>query len=252
MPAAFVLVGILSTAFMGRLDSDPFRRSSASVQSPLNPNYLSWMRRVPMNHYFSQNPDVEHHLQTVTVSARHQTVKLYTDNGVFSKRGLDYGTRVMIESVVLPEGGTVVDLGCGYGAVTSVLAQVYPKTKWVLLDVNRRAVDLAALNADHLHLTERTLILQSDGFSAVSDLTADVVLLNPPIRAGKQVVYDLFSDASAHLRSGGQLWIVIQKKQGAASAEKELKCLFAEVELVERSGGYHVYRSSQPLADVEG
>jgi len=201
-----------------------------------------------LNQYFSSHPDVEHHIRTVTVAARGQTLNLRTDSGVFSKRGLDYGSRVLVESVSLPQTGTMVDLGCGYGPVAGLLAAVYPETRWILLDVNQRAVALALCNLKHLG--SRIQAYESDGFAAVPDMAADAILLNPPIRAGKEVVYRLFAESRQHLSEGGQLWTVMQKKQGAESGARELKSLFSRVELVNRSGGYHVYcssKSTQPL-----
>lgn len=193
-----------------------------------------------MNHYYSRQPTAEHNVQSVVVHARGQAIALQTDSGVFSKRGLDFGTRVLIETVELPEEGTIVDLGCGYGPVAGVLAGAYPHTHWVLLDINQRAVALARSNLSRYN--ERVEVFESDGFEVVPDLKAAAVLLNPPIRAGKEMIYRLFSDAREHLLEGGTLWIVIQKKQGAASAYEKLLTLFEEVDLVERSGGYHVYR----------
>ncbi|QQE78540.1 class I SAM-dependent methyltransferase [Alicyclobacillus sp. SO9] len=194
-----------------------------------------------MDHYYTSEPSVKHETRVVEVHARATALELKTDSGVFSKKGLDYGTRLLIETVRLPEAGTIVDLGCGYGPVAGVLLRVYPKTRWVLLDVNRRAVQLAQANLGGFEQRCETHV--SDGFAAVPALVADAVLLNPPIRAGKAVVYRLFAEARDHLKPGGELWIVIQKKQGAASARSTLEALFSRVELCEKSGGYHVYRS---------
>ncbi|MCL6593588.1 MAG: methyltransferase [Alicyclobacillus sp.] len=162
-----------------------------------------------------------------------------TDAGVFSKRGLDYGTRVLIESVVLPAAADVVDLGCGYGAVAAVLGLVYPHSRWTLLDVNERAVALAAHNVQHLGPRARVLV--SDGFAAVPDVRADAILLNPPARAGKAVVYRLLAEAAAHLQERGKLWVVVHKQQGADSVRRELGKLFQQVERAERVRGYSVW-----------
>ncbi len=117
---------------------------------------------------------------------------------------------------------------------------MYPRTRWVLLDVNERAVALARENVQCLG--GRAEVFVSDGFAAVPDLAADAILLNPPVRAGKAVVWRLFTESRHHLVPGGALWVVIQKKQGAPSAKAYLEQQFASVETVARDAGYHVFR----------
>lgn len=175
------------------------------------------------------------------MAARGVTCRLWTDNGVFSKRGLDAGTSLLIETVQLPATGTVVDLGCGYGAVTVVLAKTHPALQFVALDVNRRAVDLARRNTERI--ANRVEVLYSDGFAAVPALAAAAVLLNPPIRAGKTVIYRLFEESAEHLSENGVLWVVMHKKHGADSAERKLCELGAEVERAAHRAGYRVLRA---------
>lgn len=193
-------------------------------------------------HYYSQKPESESQLRQVEVAARGVTRTLWTDNGVFAKRGLDPGTALLIESVALPETGLIVDLGCGYGPVTALLCSLHHALTYVMLDINERAVDLAKRNT--AHAAARVEVLQSDGFSAVPRLQADAVLLNPPIRAGKGVVYQLFAQSKEHLRAGGVLWVVMHKKHGADSAEKHLTELGANVVRTARKSGYRVLRCS--------
>ncbi|MBX5436901.1 MAG: class I SAM-dependent methyltransferase [Alicyclobacillaceae bacterium] len=192
------------------------------------------------DHYFSESPASASEPRRVSVSVRGVTVDVWTDSGVFAKRGLDYGTKVLLEHVQLADAGTAVDLGCGHGVVAAVLGVVYPASRWVLLDINERAVALAKRNT--AHLGSRAQVLVSDGFSAVPALTAADVVLNPPIRAGKAVVYRLFEESRQHMDLGGRLWVVIQKKQGAPSAKEKLATLFRSVDTVARDAGYHVFR----------
>lgn len=190
------------------------------------------------NHYYSTDPTSASRPHDVTVHVRGVELRLITDSGVFAKKGLDFGTRLLIETVDLTGRVNVVDLGCGYGVVAAALAKVYPKTTWAMLDVNSRAVELARKNTQFLGV--RRKVYQSDGFSEVPDMMADAVLLNPPIRAGKAVVYRLFEEARDHLVEGGDFWIVIQKKHGAPSAKAKLEELFGNVRLVDRASGYHI------------
>jgi 16S rRNA (guanine1207-N2)-methyltransferase len=191
------------------------------------------------NHYYSNRPDVESRPRTIHFRARGISLEMTTDAGVFSKQGLDFGTRLLIETIEMEDDATCVDLGCGYGPVTAVLGRVYAQSKWILLDVNERAVELASANVKSLG--SRVEAYVSDGFSAVPELVVDAVAFNPPIRAGKAVIYRLFQEAKDHLREGGALWVVIHKKHGAPSAKKYLETLFSDVQLKARDAGYHVF-----------
>jgi 16S rRNA (guanine1207-N2)-methyltransferase len=200
---------------------------------------------VGQNHYFSATPSSESKPHQVRFKARGVEVQLTTDSGVFAKKGLDFGSRLLIETVQIPDAATVVDLGCGAGPIAAVLSRVYTDSSWILLDINERAVSLARANV--LDGSKRVEARVSDGFSAVDDVTVDVVLLNPPIRAGKQVIYRLFRESGRHLKPGGSLWIVMHKKHGAESARNELLRHFGSVELKDRDAGYHIYQCTQYL-----
>lgn len=198
------------------------------------------------SHYFTSSPEAASRPRSVHIRVRGVELEILTDSGVFAKRGLDFGTRVLIETVTLPPQAEAVDLGCGYGVVAAVLGRVYPESQWTLLDVNERAVSLAQRN---VCLGDRARVLVSDGFAAVPDLRADAVVLNPPIRAGKSVVYRLFAESAQHLRPDGALWVVIHKKHGAPSARERLTAWFGDVALAERESGYHVFCCRNPIAE---
>lgn len=191
-------------------------------------------------HYYSQRPTTKSEPRLFRCRVRDVDLELLSDAGVFSKTGLDFGTRLLIETVELPDDGFVVDLGCGYGVVGATLARVYPRTRWLLLDINSRAVELAVVNTTDLG--ERVRVARSDGLTALGNERPDAILINPPIRAGKSVVYRMFDEASGKLVPGGVLWVVIHKKHGADSARKFLDTRFAQVENVERKSGYQVFR----------
>ena len=85
---------------------------------------------------------------------------------------------------------------------------------------------------------------ESDGLAAFEGKAFDAVVTNPPIRAGKQVIYKMFSDAAACLRPGGALYLVIRKQQGAESCIRYLQTVYAEVEKLDRSAGFWVLKAS--------
>ena len=129
-----------------------------------------------------------------------------------------------------------MDLGCGYGAV-GVAAGAANDIRVVLSDVNARAIETAKKNLENNGV--RGEVVESDGFARIEG-TFDYILTNPPIRAGKQVVYRLFSESAARLNAGGALYIVIRKQQGAQSAVAFLGTLFASVRAADKTGGFWV------------
>lgn len=196
-------------------------------------------------HYFTSRPETSGEERQITARLKGLEFRFWTDAGVFSRQGIDFGTRLLIETVQLPEAGEILDLGCGYGPVGIVCAKAAPSCRVTMVDVNRRALLLAERNARLNGVSRRVTILESDGLRALSDRLFDAVLINPPIRAGKAVVYRLFAEALEHLRPGGSLWVVIRKKQGAESAKRELEKRCQSVSRVEQKKGYWILRADR-------
>lgn len=194
-------------------------------------------------HYYSENPGGAHDEHEVIYQTLGLRFTCLTDAGVFSRDGLDMGTRILLEA--LPElHGRILDLGCGWGPVGVALGKKYPGAQIVLTDVNSRAVELAARNLETNGVTNAAAV-QGDGFAAAEG-GFDAIVLNPPIRAGKAVIYAMFAEAAAHLNPGGALYIVIRKQQGAESAQKYLGTIYADVERIAREKGYWVLRCADP------
>ncbi|RJX36684.1 class I SAM-dependent methyltransferase [Paenibacillus pinisoli] len=195
-------------------------------------------------HYYSKTPEVNHNRQTHADSLRGNPMKFVTDAGVFSKTGVDYGSRVLVETMELQEGDRVLDVGCGYGPIGLTAARLVGSGHVTMIDINERAVELAKENAKLNGITNAT-ILQSDLFEAVKTERFQVILTNPPIRAGKAVVHRIFEEGYELLQEGGSMWVVIQKKQGAPSAMDKLEAIFGEVEEVTRDKGYWILRAQK-------
>ena len=190
-------------------------------------------------HYYSQNPNVEHDEQQVIFEVLGQQLRCTTDAGVFSRDGLDMGTRILLEA--LPElSGRILDLGCGWGPVGTAIGRVYPGCEILMTDVNERAAELARRNLA-ANGVKNAQVVTGDSYASVEGKFS-AILLNPPIRAGKQTIYAMFADALNYLEDGGALYIVIRKQQGAESAEKYLKTLYGDVERIAREKGYWVLR----------
>ena len=149
-------------------------------------------------------------IQTFSVKILNTTLTFSTDRGVFSKNKLDFGTRVLLENLPLNEfEGRVLDVGCGYGPIGLYLAST-TDCQVDMCDVNRRALHLAKMNAKANHLS--VSIFESDCYSNVTE-KYHVIISNPPIRAGKKIVYEILMGAKDYLISGGMLFCVIHKDQ---------------------------------------
>lgn len=168
-----------------------------------------------------------------------------TDQGVFSKREVDFGSRLLIETFEEPavEGG-FLDVGCGYGPIGLAIAKSFPNRTVEMVDINERAIELAKRNQQLNHI-DNVVIYESDLFESVGDKMFAAILTNPPIRAGKKVVHSIFEQSASHLVPNGELWVVIQKKQGAPSTLEKLQSLFPEVEVVAKKKGYYIIKAKK-------
>ena len=196
------------------------------------------------DHYYTANPASAHDERRVALTALGNELVFTTDAGVFSRDGLDKGTEALLNALPVPMEGRVLDLGCGWGPVGVALGKRYPALEIVMTDINQRAAELARRNLAANGVQAQ--VVQGDGFAAVEG-SFDAILTNPPIRAGKAVIYALFREARARLNPGGALYIVIRKQQGAPSALKFLREVYGEAEVIDRSGGFHVIRARDGL-----
>jgi 16S rRNA (guanine1207-N2)-methyltransferase len=198
-----------------------------------------------MSHYFQDDPNLVSNIKEITFEINGITMKLLTDNGVFSKNNVDEGSYAFLK-VLLPLdlGNRILDLGCGYGTIGLTLAKANEEARITLADVNPRAVALCERNAGLLNLSPRVTILQSDIYEKIEG-PYDSIVVNPPIRAGKKVTYRMYEEAKQYLIDGGSLYIVIRKAQGAESASKYIETIFGNVTLLKREKGYYIYRATK-------
>ncbi len=195
-----------------------------------------------MSHYFINDPTLNHELKTIDVQMKGTSFRFYTDRGVFSKEGIDFGSKLLIETIKFHGNEKVIiDMGCGYGPMGIYAAKTCPEATIHMVDVNERALDLAKRNAE-LNQVNNTKFYVSHLFDGI-EFKADVIMTNPPIRAGKTTVFSLYEQAQKHLNVQGELIVVIQKKQGAISTVKKLKTLFSHVEILARDKGYWIISS---------
>ena len=188
-------------------------------------------------HYYTSAPTSAHEERRFSLEFAGKQLRFETDAGVFSKQHVDPGSLLLCKS--LPDGlcGDVLDMGCGWGAMTVMTLAAHPDVRMTMADVNERALELAVRNVRENGMTAAALL--SDGFASVEG-TFDAVITNPPIRAGKAVIYKMFEDAQEYLKNGGALYLVIRKQQGAPSALKFLQTLYESARVIERDGGYWI------------
>ncbi|WP_336833032.1 class I SAM-dependent methyltransferase [Staphylococcus pseudoxylosus] len=199
-----------------------------------------------MSHYYDENPEVESDESLFTYSYDNHDLELVTDAGVFSKGKIDFGSDLLVKTFLktYPPGPTknIIDVGCGYGPIGLMIAKVSPHHEVTMVDVNQRALNLSRKNKKRNRI-DNVKVKESDGLSQVEDNTYDFVLTNPPIRAGKEVVHRILEDAYVKLKLDGELFVVIQKKQGMPSTKKKMQDTFDNVEVLEKSKGYYILRS---------
>ena len=191
--------------------------------------------------YYAENPDAAHDVQELKVELLGEKMTFLTDAGVFSKKMIDFGSQVLLSTLDFQEGESVLDVGCGYGPIGLSLAKAQGVAV-TMVDVNERALELAKKNAARNQLEAQ--IFSSDVYEAVEGVF-DHVISNPPIRAGKKVVHQVIAGSFDHLKTGGDLTIVIQKKQGAPSAKAKMEETFGNCETVKKDKGYYILRSEK-------
>lgn len=196
------------------------------------------------DHYYTSNPHAKSDVVSWTYTLRGNEFLFSTDSGVFSKATVDFGSRLLIETVdfnELPEGD-LLDVGCGYGPMGLALAKEDPKRIVEMVDVNERAIGLAQQNAQKNNISN-VLIHASNIYEEVKGTELAGVFSNPPIRAGKKVVHEILTGAFEKLKVGGTLMVVIQKKQGAPSAMAKMEETFGNAEVVAKDKGYWIIKS---------
>ena len=194
-----------------------------------------------MKHYYTENDDLISEPEQFIFNYRGKTLTFVSDNGVFSKKMIDYGSRVLLETISIDSSKkTLLDVGCGYGTFGIALKSVYPFLEIDMIDINDRALNLARENLK-LNTVNANVYL-SNTYEKVEN-KYDLIVTNPPIRAGKEIVTKILVDSKKYLNLNGEIWIVIQKKQGAPSAKKNLESVFKKVDIVKRDKGYYILRA---------
>lgn len=164
-----------------------------------------------------------------------------SDNGVFSKEKLDFGTRLLLENLPFKDmNGDILDLGCGYGVVSIILSK-FIDAKFDAVDVNKRALHLAEMNMKLNKVTDINYF-ESNCYDAIDENKKySYIITNPPIRAGKEVVYKMLRGAKDHLKDDGFLYFVMRKDHGAKTAIRDISDIY-NAEVICKEKGFFVIK----------
>ena len=192
-----------------------------------------------MGQYFTNDNSIPSKLVKTRAVVLNNSFIFYTDNGVFSKDGLDFGSRLLLENIPLTEiGESLLDVGCGYGVFGIVLNKILG-VKVTMCDVNRRALHLAEKNIKENKCSDCSVI-ESNCYQNINSKYSTIIT-NPPIRAGKKVVYEILEGAKDYLLPGGRLFFVVWKEQGAKSIISDMQKIY-NVEVLERKKGFFIIK----------
>lgn len=189
-----------------------------------------------MSYYFDKETNIKSNEVTTKAEVGKKLYTFRTDNNVFSKKGLDFGTRTLLESLNLKEiSGDVLDFGCGYGPIGIFIA-TNTTSNVDMIDVNERALNLARKNASINGANVN--VFESDIYQKITK-KYDYIITNPPIRVGKKILYEILVRAKDFLKENGHLIFVINKDQGAKSTMKDMEKYY-NVTLVCKNKGFFV------------
>ncbi|HTO01011.1 MAG TPA: methyltransferase [Microthrixaceae bacterium] len=198
-----------------------------------------------VGHYFNDDPKVTSKPSTVRLTLPDLSVELHSDRGVFSSERIDPGTKVLLMELPELPAGAVVDVGCGYGPISTTLALRRPGQPIWAVDVNSRALELTRKNLKQ-HASADTPINVVRPEDVPEELRVSAIVSNPPIRVGKAVLHELLEFWLDRLEPNGEAWLVIQKHLGADSLAKWLNGRGFEVERIKSRQGYRLFRVTQP------
>ncbi len=193
-----------------------------------------------MNQYF-ENSNLESEIKENFVKVNETSFYMYTDNGVFNKKGLDFGTRVLLENINFTNKKKFLDVGCGCGPIGMYILLTIPNSSVDMVDVNNRAIKLTKMGLKKNKINAN--VFNSDAYSNIES-KYDMIITNPPIHCGKDKVYEIVRNAVNHLNSNGELWIVIRKDQGAKSLITDNSDLY-NFDVIDKIKGFWIVKGEK-------
>lgn len=190
-----------------------------------------------MAHYFTDNSNLRSVLRKIDYENKGYVFTFLSDNGVFSKNKIDYASELLVNTIInnTKNCDDILDVGCGYGFIGITLSKML-NSHVTMIDVNNRAIHLALENIKKNKINGEAF--NSDIYENITG-KYNLIVSNPPIRAGKNTVLNILRNAKDYLKDNGVLWFVINKNQGAKSIIKELEDIY-KIHIKERSKGFYV------------
>ena len=193
-----------------------------------------------MAHYFTNEENLKSETEKVIAEINGIPFYFYTDNGVFSKGELDFGTELLLKNFKYdnPNNKTLLDIGCGCGPIGIYASHLGFAVD--MSDVNKRAIHLSKMSLKEQGLNAN--VFESDAYQNINS-KYDYIVSNPPIRVGKEKLYEIIMGAKDHLTDNGELWIVVRKQQGAESLIRDMKKVYKSVEVITKKKGFYIIKA---------
>lgn len=190
-----------------------------------------------MEQYFTNNPNLKSNIRNISIKINDENLSFKSDNGVFSKSSIDYASKFLVETYLKNKKdiNNILDIGCGYGFIGIALSRIL-NIHVDMADINKRAVHLCKMNIDENKVD--AFVFESNIYENI-DNKYDLIITNPPIRVGKEILLKFLIDGFNHLNNDGELWFVINKNQGAKSIIKEVE-KYGICEIIDKSKGFYV------------
>lgn len=195
-----------------------------------------------MSHYFTDNENLKSDIKMVDVSIHDISYYFYTDNGVFSKGELDFGTELLLKTFEYnyPQEKKLLDIGCGCGPIGIYASKLGFDVD--MTDINKRAIHLTQIALSEQNL--KANVFESNAYENINK-KYDYILSNPPIRVGKEKLYEIIMQAKNYLNNKGELWLVVRKDKGADSMVRDMKKNYSQVEIAERKKGFFIIKAER-------
>ncbi len=190
-----------------------------------------------MSQYFTNDENLKSEYRNIIYKYKDYVFNFTSDLGVFSKDRVDYASKLLVENYfkIGRKNVNVLDVGCGYGFIGITISKIMD-SRVDMIDVNKRAVHLSNLNIKNMNVDAVSFI--SDNYSNI-DKKYDVIISNPPIRAGKKVYLDIINNAVNYLNDGGEFYFVMNKDHGAKNVIEKIKDVY-DVNVLDKNKGFFV------------
>lgn len=197
-----------------------------------------------MEHYFTNNADLKSEIKEIKYEILNNEFVFFSDNGVFSKDKIDYGSELLIKAYLNKNtvSKKILDVGCGYGTIGIILSKL-TDSEVHMIDINSRSIHLTNMNIKNNKINGKSFI--SDAYENINE-KYDVIITNPPIRAGNIKILQILREAQKYLNKNGELWFVIRKNQGALTIMKKISDIY-KVEIIEKTKGYLIFKAISSL-----